>query len=176
MAKAGDSKSARLICKTAGGEDYDRASQPPIMSRDSALRRVNILVAEDDEDDFYFLKHMLRKIPFASVYRVSDGEEAINFLQGKGPFAKRSAFPLPDIFLVDLKLPKISGHEVLEWLQGRKKPENLRICVLSVSDSAADRARARKAGAHDYFVKPLSLGHLAALFTLPVETEAKLGA
>jgi CheY-like chemotaxis protein len=143
------------------------------MSRNSLTRRLNILVAEDDEADFDFLQCMLRKSAAASLFRVSDGEEAISYLEGTGRFSDRAVYPLPDILLLDLNLPKISGHEILEWLQTRPVFRSLRKCVLAGSDLPADRIRAQKGGADDYFVKPLSLGHLAALFGPPIGVEAK---
>jgi DNA-binding response OmpR family regulator len=128
---------------------------------------LNILVAEDDEADFQFLKIMFRETTTALLFRVTDGEETIDYLKGAGPFCDRSVYPLPDILLLDLLLPKVSGHEVLEWLRGRAQLRALRVYVLAGSDRESDRHRAREAGADDYFIKPLSLGHLAVLFDPP---------
>jgi CheY-like chemotaxis protein len=134
----------------------------PIMSQPSP---VVVLVAEDDEADYEFLKCMLRETPLVSLYRVSDGEQAMNYLEGRGSFRDRQAYPLPDILLLDLNLPKISGLELLERMAGQPAFAGIRISVLSGSDSTANRERALGAGAHDYFIKPLSLGHIAALFS-----------
>jgi DNA-binding response OmpR family regulator len=130
----------------------------------SNLRRTVVLVAEDDEADFKFLKCMLRDVPFADLFRVSDGEQAVNYLKGAGRFCDRREFPLPHLFIVDLKLPKISGFEILEWMAPQPGFGPMRIYILSGLDSKADRERAHRAGADDYFVKPLSLAHIAALF------------
>jgi DNA-binding response OmpR family regulator len=100
-----------------------------------------------------------------SLYRVSDGEQAVNYLEGTGSFSDRQAFPVPDILILDLNLPKISGLDLLERFGSRRSLAGMRISVLSGSDNPADRERARRTGAHDYFVKPLSLGHIAALFS-----------
>jgi len=127
-------------------------------------RRLKILVAEDDENDFLFLQCMLKNAGVAYLYQVKDGEDAMAYLAGKDPFSNRSTYPFPDILLLDLKLPKISGHEILESLSPAAELRPARIYVLSGSDLDEDRARAGRAGADDYFVKPLCLGHLAVLF------------
>ena len=128
------------------------------------LSKTVVLVAEDDEADYAFLKCMLRETPLAALFRVADGEETIKYLKGVGDFRDRRKFPLPNILLLDLKLPKLSGFEVLEWIAPQPCFGTMRIFILAGSDSRADRERALRAGAHDYFVKPVSLGHLAALF------------
>lgn len=127
-------------------------------------RRLNILVAEDDDADFLFLKFMLKKVTTAALVRVGDGEDAINYLKGAGKYGDRAIHPLPDILLLDLRLPKISGHEVLEWLRSQADLQSIRVYVLAASDHESDRNRVRQSGVQDYFVKPLSLGHLAVLF------------
>jgi len=131
-------------------------------------RSLKILVAEDDETDYQYLKVMFKKAPSALLFRVSTGDEAIDYLKGAGRFNDRSVYPLPDILLLDLRLPKVSGHEVLGWLKNRDDLQSLKVYVLAGSDRESDRRRAREAGADDYFIKPLSLGHLAVLFEPPV--------
>ena len=126
---------------------------------------ITVLVVEDDDRDYEFLRHMLRGTPLVSLLRVSDGEQAVNYFNGEGEYQDRRRFPQPDILILDLKLPKLSGIEVLAWLRKKRKAPN-RISVLSGSDSDLDRRHAYNSGAHDYFLKPLSLGHIAALFGL----------
>ena len=132
-------------------------SHPP------AAKPLVILVAEDDDTDFLFLHSMLKKAGTASLFRTRDGEETVNYFKGRGRYADRSLFPVPDILLVDLRLPHLSGHEVLEWLLNHPLYRQVRKFVLAGSDTEADRLRAREAGAAEYFVKPLCLGHLAVL-------------
>jgi CheY-like chemotaxis protein len=126
-------------------------------------RPLTILVAEDDQTDFLFLQCLLQNAGI-SLLRVADGEEALNYFQGTGKFFDRSVYPLPDIFLVDLGLPRVSGHEVLEWLQNKPEFGSTKRFVLAGSPLASDRIRAEQAGASHYFIKPLCLGHLALLF------------
>lgn len=117
------------------------------MSTTPNLRKLTILVAEDDEADFLFLRHFLQNAGI-SLLRVSDGQEAMDYFTGAGRFGDRSVYPLPDIFLVDLRLPRISGHEVLEWLQEQPQLSDIKRFVLAGSSSVADRDRAEAAGAN----------------------------
>jgi CheY-like chemotaxis protein len=125
--------------------------------------QLTILVAEDDQTDFLFLRYLLQNANI-SLLRVADGEEALSYFNGAGKFRDRSIYPLPDIFIVDLNLPKISGHDVLEWLQLQPEFDGIKRFVLAGSHLASDRSRAQLAGAEHYFIKPLCLGHLALLF------------
>jgi len=134
------------------------------MSSINGNRQLKILVAENDEDDLFFLERVLKRAGIASLYHVSNGEEARSYLEGAGRYRNRTTYPFPDILLLDLKLPVVSGHEILEWLPTQTLESRPKVYVLSSSNLNVDRDRAERAGADGYFVKPLSLGHLAALF------------
>ena len=86
---------------------------------------------------------------------VSDGEEAINYLSGKGPFGDRKANPLPSLILLDLKLPKIGGLEVLEWMRGRPQLKNIPVAILTSSINPRDREQADQLGVKAYLCKPV---------------------
>lgn len=116
-----------------------------------------ILLVEDDPDDVFFLRDAFAKNGMPGAPRVvRDGEEALAYLLGQGPYADRSLHPLPALVLLDLKLPRASGHEVLE--RRRQRPELMRIpvVVLTSSESDDDTERAYAAGANSYLVKPVS--------------------
>src|SRR5579862_7080423 len=113
------------------------------MKQKAHPRRLNILVAEDDDADFLSLKFMLKKVTTAALVRVGDGEDAINYLKGAGKYGDRAIHPLPDILLLDLRLPKVSGHEVLEWLRSQADLQSIRVYVLAASDHESDRNRVR---------------------------------
>lgn len=115
-----------------------------------------ILLVEDSEDDRYLTERVLTKAGLKTVYNAVDGQVAINYLIGEGAFADRELHPLPDIVLLDLKLPEISGHQVLEWMNTRPALKDCRVYILSSSGEARDRARAEAAHAAGYFVKPLT--------------------
>jgi CheY-like chemotaxis protein len=114
-----------------------------------------LLVAEDDEDDFLFLGRALTNANFETdVRRVCDGVEAIEYLAGENHFADREAHPLPELVLLDLKMPRANGFDVLMWLRSDEKLKNLPAIVFSASDNPTDVARARALGATAYLIKP----------------------
>jgi CheY-like chemotaxis protein len=113
-----------------------------------------ILLAEDNSDDAYIFQRMFRraKLPHL-LHTVEDGQGVIDWLSGAGEYADRTRFPLPDILLLDLKMPIRTGFEVLEWLQRQKGLQELPVIILSSSDEKRDMERADKLGAKNYFVK-----------------------
>ena len=81
------------------------------------LDRLNILVAEDDPNDLLLLNLALAKASLdIPVLLARDGEEVVSYLEGKPPFDDRHKFPRPDMLLLDLKMPRLDGFAVLEWL------------------------------------------------------------
>jgi CheY-like chemotaxis protein len=85
---------------------------------------------------------------------VEDGQEALDYLSGKGKFADREQFPVPAVVFLDLKLPFISGHDVLAWIRKQKEFETLVVIVLTSSNEASDLSRCYALGANSYLVKP----------------------
>src|SRR5579883_1676684 len=115
-----------------------------------------ILMVEDEEDQVFLTKHALARAKLVNPVRiVSDGEEAINYLSGKGPFGDRKTNPLPSLILLDLKLPKIGGLEVLEWMRGRPQLKNIPVAVLTSSINPRDREQADQLGVKAYLCKPV---------------------
>ena len=124
----------------------------------------NILVAEDDPTDAYFFQRAFKRagIP-VELYFVKDGQEVLDYLQGKGRFADRASFPLPQLLLLDLNMPRLDGFEVLEWARKQPGLSNLEIVIFSSSDEPKDVNRAYHLGANSYLVKPHSMDELTAL-------------
>jgi CheY-like chemotaxis protein len=117
-----------------------------------------ILLVEDDPDDVFFIENAFKKAGMTDALRVArDGEEAVDYLLGRGARADRVKNPLPALVLLDLKLPRKSGLEVLEWR--RTQPELMRIpvVVLTSSQTNADISAAYERGANSYLVKPIDL-------------------
>jgi CheY-like chemotaxis protein len=115
-----------------------------------------VLLVEDDPDDVFFLQRAFDKAGRGADLRVvRDGDEALAYLSGTGAFADRSLFPLPSLILLDLKLPRKSGFEVLEWCRRKSGLSRIPVVVLTSSQSQADVARAYDLGANSYLVKPL---------------------
>jgi CheY-like chemotaxis protein len=124
----------------------------------------SLLVAEDDENDVFFLKRAFEEAKIDNpLHFVYDGQEAIDYLSGVGAFADRAMHPLPSLFLLDLKMPRKTGMDVLEWLKGRPELRPLPVVVLSSSAHGGDVERAYALGANGFVVKPASMTKRAAL-------------
>ena len=120
-----------------------------------------ILLVEDDPDDVLLIRRAMRQARLANpVSVVGDGEAAVAYLEGRGPYADRAAHPLPALVLLDLKLPRLSGFEVLSWLRAQPGLRRLPVVVLTSSDQPVDVNRAYELGANTYMVKPGSLDRL----------------
>lgn len=118
--------------------------------------QIKIMVVEDNEDDLYLTERTLSKKGIKSIFNAPDGRIAINYLLGEGAFSDRELHPLPDAILLDLKLPEISGHQVLEWINTRPELSACLVFILSSSGETRDRDRASNAKAAGYFVKPFT--------------------
>jgi CheY-like chemotaxis protein len=115
----------------------------------------NILLVEDDPNDVLLLERAFRRAGVAyPLSIVNDGDQALDFLLGRGKYQDRLKFPLPDLVLLDLKLPRRSGHEVLRWLRGQPGLRRLPVIVLTSSKESRDVSEAYDEGANSYLVKP----------------------
>jgi CheY-like chemotaxis protein len=115
-----------------------------------------ILLAEDREDDILLIRKCFEKGQISNpLYVVRDGEEAIAYLEGVGKYANRIEYPLPDLLLLDLKMPRMDGFEVLRWVRQRPGLSSLRVVVLTSSDHIRDVNQAYDLGANSFLVKPL---------------------
>jgi CheY-like chemotaxis protein len=123
-----------------------------------------VLYVEDDADDFALLKMASQKCgtPF-SLRHAGDGEEAISYLNGAAAFADREEYPFPDLVLLDLKMPKLDGFEVLQWIRTNPDTMNVPVVVLAGSSFRADIRRALELGANSYAAKPGKLEELQVL-------------
>jgi len=123
-----------------------------------------VLVADDDANDVFFLRRAFQKAGLAcAVIEVSDGERAICYLSGSDGFSDRVRFPIPSLLFLDLKMPKVSGFEVLEWLQKHRGLATIKVVVLSSSNLPGDMQKARALGAHDYRVKPADIDDMITM-------------
>jgi CheY-like chemotaxis protein len=118
-------------------------------------RNAVILLAEDEETDAYFVNMAFKKAGLKhSISHVLDGQQVIEYLKGEGRFGDRKLHPLPQLLLLDLKMPRVNGFDVLTWLQENAGLKNMPVVVLSSSDYPDDLETARKLGASDYRIKP----------------------
>jgi len=98
-----------------------------------------ILLAEDREDDIVLVKRAFEKGQIENpLFVVRDGEETISYLSGIGKYSNRSEYPLPDLLLLDLKMPRKNGFEVLQWIRQQPEWRILRVVVLIGSDDIRD--------------------------------------
>jgi CheY-like chemotaxis protein len=112
----------------------------------------------------YFLRRALRKVGVANpLVSACNGQEAIRYLQGEGPFSDRAQHSLPALLLLDLKMPFVDGFGVLTWLESRPDVKRFPVVVLTSSEEAADQERVRRLGASDYIVKPKDPGDLVGV-------------
>lgn len=123
-----------------------------------------ILLAEDLANDVVLVRRALDKAGVKNpFFVVRDGEECLAYLHGVGKFSKRDEYPLPDILLLDLKMPRMDGFEVLREIRGHKAFAALRIIVLTSSEDVYDVNRAYELGANSFLVKPLEFQNYTAM-------------
>ena len=126
-----------------------------------------ILLVEDNYDDVLLIQRAFRKAKIKlPLTIVSDGDEAILYLQGKGKYADPERFPVPVLILLDLKLPRRSGLEVLDWIGQQPALRRILIIVLTSSQENTDLDRAYDLGANSYLVKPVNFHDFVQLVEL----------
>jgi len=114
-----------------------------------------ILLVEDSPDDVFFLKRALRHAQVEADLRVvSNGREAQDYLSGDAPYADRRKHPLPWLVLLDLRMPLMSGLEVLAWIRSRPDLSTLSVIVLTSSLEDSEMQRTFELGVVSYLVKP----------------------
>lgn len=120
-----------------------------------------ILLVEDDANDALLLKRAFAKARVGnSLVHLEDGEAAVAYLDGSGVYADRERYPLPGLVLLDLKLPRRSGLEVLGWMQAQTGLNRMPVVVLTSSQQSTDINRAYDLGANSYLVKPVGFDTL----------------
>ena len=113
-----------------------------------------ILLVEDDPNDVLLLHRAFARHQLAgTIHAVVNGEEAVAYLKGQGPYGDRHSHPVPCLMLLDLSLPRLSGFEVLQWLRHRSALKQVPVVVLTSSKDQADVDRAYELGANSYLVK-----------------------
>jgi CheY-like chemotaxis protein len=126
------------------------------MERMPKAEEAMVLVVEDDPYDAKLIVRAIEKSRILNpVQTVGDGEEAIAYLSGQTPYDDRTIYPLPVLVLLDLKMPKLSGFEVLQWIRAQPGLRRIPVVVLTSSSMTADIGRAYDLGANSYLVKPV---------------------
>ncbi len=125
------------------------------------LTDFTFLLVEDDPDDILLFQRAFSQASLVNPVRiVRNGEEAVHYLSGAGVYVDRVRYPLPSLVLLDLKLPKKSGLEVLEWMRSQPSTQSIPVIVLTSSQESADVQRAYALGANSYLIKPVGFDGL----------------
>ena len=123
-----------------------------------------ILHVEDDPNDVLLIGRAFKKAEVqAQIHVVNDGEQAVNYLGGTNAFSSREKFPMPAFVLLDLKLPRKSGIEVLEWIRSQPGLKRLPVVMLTSSRQPIDIDRAYDLGVNAYLVKPVNFDGLVEM-------------
>jgi CheY-like chemotaxis protein len=132
-----------------------------------------ILHVEDDENDaILFQKACERAGLPAQTFRVEAADIAKSYLLGEGAYADRVQYPLPQIVVLDLKMPRMNGFEFLNWIRHDERFAGIPVLVFTASISREDKSRAMAEGASSFFIKPSSfdaLVQMVAGFGVPNE-------
>lgn len=113
-----------------------------------------VLLVEDSDDDALIMKMACQRTGIPHTLKiVPDGNAAISYLMGTGLYAERDAHPLPDLVFLDIKLPKRSGHDVLEWIRNQPAFKSLPVVMLTMSEKPSDISRAYSLGVTSYLRK-----------------------
>ena len=120
-----------------------------------------VLIAEDNPDEATLIRRAIDKAGITAPVRIlTDGEQVLLYLEGRGAYADRRANPQPTLIILDLKMPRKSGFEVLEWLQEHREYSVVPTVVMSSSSIDKDVQKAYQLGANTYFIKPTTFEEL----------------
>lgn len=115
-----------------------------------------ILLIEDNPDDAALIRYAFEKAEIRNpLVIVTDGDAAVDYIGRTGAYADRSGLPLPELILLDLKLPRRSGFEVLSFVRQHEPTRYTPVVVLTSSDQEADIRRSYELGANSFLVKPI---------------------
>ncbi len=116
-----------------------------------------ILIVEDEADDAEMIGRAFQKAGVLNPrVTLDNGDDAAAYMDGAADYADRQRYPLPGLVLLDLKLPRRSGFEVLEFMRGHSEVKHIPVVVLTSSDNPEDIKRAYATGANSYLVKPVT--------------------
>jgi len=117
-------------------------------------RETNILLVEDTEEHAVLIRRALEDGKLKPrLFWITDGKAALDFLYNRGNYTDIEANPKPDLILLDLKLPKVNGLEVLEQIKGEERLRDIPVVVLTASDEGKDIIRSYQGGAESYLTK-----------------------
>lgn len=125
---------------------------------------ITLLMAEDDEDDRMFAEEALEESKLANeLYTVENGEELVDYMRGNGEYADRDAYPLPDLILLDLNMPKLDGREALQEIKDDPGLRQVPVVVLTTSQAEEDIYKTYDMGVSSYITKPVTFEDLVEI-------------
>ena len=125
---------------------------------------LTILLVEDNPDHAELIMRNMDDFQVANIlFHVEDGEAALDYLFGRGMYADRKQFPMPHLMLLDLRLPKVDGLEVLKVVKTDEALRPLPVVILTTSDAERDMAMAHEFHAHSYVTKPVNFTDFSSL-------------
>lgn len=128
------------------------------------MNPVSILLVEDNEDDVFLLRRAMGKASLTNPVRVvGDGEQALAYLRGEGQYANRKEFPFPGLMLLDIKMPKMSGLELLSAIRNDPLLKRLVVIFLTSSKQQRDINEAFDLQVNSYLVKPAGINGMASV-------------
>lgn len=128
-------------------------------------RDFTVLLVEDDLNDIFLVKRAFRMARVRNPLQVvTDGEEAVRYLRGDGKYADRATHSLPRLVVMDIRMPRRDGFEVLEWIKKDGMLRRIPVIIVSSSEDPADINRAYELGANAYMIKPMDYRAVENLF------------
>jgi CheY-like chemotaxis protein len=127
-----------------------------------------VLVVDDNPDDVLLIQKGFERADFHNkLVNLNDGEEALRYLKGVGSYADRNAYPIPALILLDIKMPKVDGFTVLQWIRQKPEWQCLPVIILSTSFYGPEIIRAYELGANSFLTKPADFNeYMAAIRNL----------
>ncbi len=134
-------------------------------------RELNILLIEDTEEHAVLMRRALEKGKLKPrLFWITDGRAALDFLYNRGDYADKEVNPKPDLILLDLKLPKVSGLEILGQVKGEERLRDIPVVVLTASDEGKDIIESYQGGADSYLTKSVLFLDKGADATVVLDT------
>ncbi|MBC6419045.1 MAG: response regulator [Prochloron sp. SP5CPC1] len=121
---------------------------------DNHVQVVEILVADDDEDDRFLMEEALEEKDFRAVYFVEDEEELMDYLYHRGQYSSLSSSPRPNLILLDLNMPRKDGREALKEIKADPQLRKIPVVVMTTSKAEEDILRTYNLGVNSYIIKP----------------------
>lgn len=126
------------------------------------LKEVDILLVEDNMNDAELIIEALREVNLANnLVHLEDGEEALDFIFARGPYASRMIKDVPKVILLDIKMPKVDGIEVLRQIRANSETNLIPIVIMTSSKEEQDIIKSYQLGANSFVVKPVEFNNFS---------------